>query len=252
MMDTVEDAESETAIPRSALVGGRGSDNGGVKLSDLVYAKIAGHIRSGKYPVDSRLPAENELADGLGVSRPVVREALARLRNDGVVVSRRGSGTYVQQAQTITASPHPPLTSISDLRRCLEFRISVEGEAAWHAARGDETNREALHRAMDTLERDLAAGEIHPDHDFSFHLGIALASGNRFFSDMMIDLRSSIMAAMAITPNFTEARSADRLARIHAEHRAVYDAIVDCSAEAARDAMRGHLIRAMNRVFEGI
>ncbi len=229
---------------------GRGA--GGVKLSDVVHAKIAGRIRSGEYPVESRLPTENDLAETLGVSRPIVREALARLRNDGVVVSRRGSGTYVQRAEGPTTRRLPPLTSIADMRRCLEFRISLEGESAWHAALGVEEHRGPLHEAMTRLSDDLAKRILEPEHDFEFHHSIALATGNRFFHETMTSMRPTILTALQITPSFISPRSQERLATLHAEHNAIYAAIIAADAEGARDAMRTHLSRAMQRVFEGL
>jgi len=230
----------------------RTADNGALKLSDLVYAKIAGKIKSGEYPIDTRLPTENELAEWLCVSRPIVREALARLRNDGVVVSRRGSGTYVQRVQQAGENSHPPLTSIADMRRCLEFRISVESEAAWHAANGNDKNRASLIAAFGALERDLQDGVIVPENDFGFHLSVAVATGNRFFSETMIDLRTSVVTAMAITPNFIQARTTDRLMIIFEEHKVIFDAIMANDPNAAQAAMRRHLTRAMNRVFDGV
>lgn len=228
------------------------SDASSVKLSDLVHAKIAGRIRSGEYPVDARLPTENELAEMLGVSRPVVREALARLRSDGVVTSRRGSGTYVQRTIEPEQGGVSPLTSIADMRRCLEYRISMEGEAAWHAANGAPRDREMLHNAMAQLTRDLAANTMEVDDDFAFHLGVAQATGNRFFASTMEGLRTSVITAMGITPSFMTVRTHERLAMLLGEHQAVYEAIVANDPDAARAAMRSHLTRAMRRVFEGL
>lgn len=239
-------------VDRGMLTGSSNASSGALKLSDLVYAKIASKIRSGEYPVDSRLPTENELADWLGVSRPVVREALARLRNDGTVVSRRGSGTYVQKVQEVGEHSHPPLASISDMRRCLEFRISLEGEAAWHAANGKAEDRGALKDAIEAIAEDANISTFDPAHDFEFHLGVATASGNRFFVETMLNMRNSIVTAMEITPAFIQPSSHNRVLRIHDEHRAVFDAIIANDAEAARNAMRSHLTQAMNRVFEGV
>jgi len=227
-------------------------DTGAVKLSDIVYAKIAGRIRSAEYPVDSRLPTENELAEALGVSRPIVREALARLRNDGVVMSRRGSGTYVQRVQDSLPSRLPPLSSISDMKRCLEYRISIEGESAWHAARGSAEDRAALAEAMARLDDDHARRALGPENDFGFHHAVALATGNRFFHETMSSMRETIITAMQITPNFISPRSHDRLSALHSEHAAVYAAILANDADGAREAMRTHLTRAMQRVFDGL
>lgn len=225
---------------------------GAVKLSDIVYAKIAGRIRSGEYPVDSRLPTENDLAEALGVSRPIVREALARLRNDGVVMSRRGSGTYVQRVHDTAPHRMPPLTSIADMKRCLEYRISLEGESAWHAALGIAEDRLALTEAITLLDLDYENNVLEPEHDFGFHHAVALATGNRFFHETMAAMRETMITAMQITPNFVSQRAHDRLAGLHREHRAVYDAVMANDPEAARDAMRTHLTRAMQRVFEGL
>jgi len=248
-MDNMKDTQLEGTTGYSPA---RTADNSALKLSDLVYAKISSKIQSGEYPVDSRLPTENELAEWLGVSRPVVREALARLRNDGTVLSRRGSGTYVQKVIPVGENNHPPLSSIADMRFCLEFRISVESEAAWHAARGKHEDRAGLIDAFKLMEDDFRNGLIVPDNDFGFHLGVSVATGNRFFSETMLNLRTSVVTAMAITPNFIQARSTDRLAIIFEEHKAIFDAIMANSPEVAQAAMRNHLVRAMNRVFEGV
>jgi DNA-binding FadR family transcriptional regulator len=239
-------------MDRGMLLSPANGTSSPLKLSDLVYAKIANKIASGEYAVGSRLPTENELADWLGVSRPVVREALARLRNHGTVVSRRGSGTYVQKAQEIEEQSHPRLSSISDMRRCLEFRISLEGEAAWHAANGKPEDRSALFKAISTISNDASASTFDPGHDFEFHLSVAIASGNRFFIETMVNMRGSILTAMEITPAFIQPTSTNRVQRIHDEHRKVFDAIVANDAIAARDAMRSHLTQAMSRVFEGV
>jgi DNA-binding FadR family transcriptional regulator len=222
-----------------------------VKLGDIVYAKIAGRIRSGQYAVDTRLPTENEFADMLGVSRPVVREALARLRDAGIVMSRRGSGTYVQRAID-TGPADVPLTSIADMRRCLEYRISFEGESAYHAALGLPQDRADLTAAMARLDQGLAQMRMDVDDDFGFHLAITRATGNRFFHTTMIHLRPSILTALSITPSFMAVRTPERLAMLHAEHTAIYDAIMANDGDAARTAMRTHLSNAMRRVFDGV
>lgn len=226
------------------------NDASSVKLSDLAYAKIAGRIRSGEFPINARLPAESDLAEMLGISRPVVREALARLRDAGVVISRRGSGSYVRQA--MEPDREPRLTSIADMRQCLEYRISMEGEAAYHAAAGPAEHRPALTAAIGRLTADLQAGGMEVQHDFGFHLAVATATGSRFFRDMIESLRPTIVTAMGVTPSFFAPRTRDRLVLLHREHERVYDAIMANDREGARDAMRAHLTAAMRRVFDGV
>lgn len=224
-----------------------------VKLSDLVYAKILGRIRVGDFAVNDKLPTENELAEQLAVSRPIVREALARLRADGVVSSRRGSGTYVRQ-MAAAGNGAAPLRSIEDMRKCLEFRLSFEGETAFHAAAAPryEQGRQGLHDALARLQASLRAQTIAVEDDFGFHHAVARASGNRFFEDVMLSMRDSISTGMGITPSFMSVPTPERLARLHAEHVDVFEAILANDPERAREAMRRHLANATQRVFQGV
>jgi DNA-binding FadR family transcriptional regulator len=224
---------------------------GPVKLSDVAYAKIFGRISSGEYPVGGRLPTENALAILLSVSRPVVREALARLRDDGVVVSRRGSGTYVRKAPQPDQARAAPLMNIADMRRCLEFRISLEGETAYRAALRSQ-GREALTAAVARLEAGMAEDRIDIADDYAFHAAVADCTGNRFFQAVMADLKPSITTGMEITRSFGLLGTREALEALHREHLAVYDAIMANDAEGARTAMRLHLENAMKRAFEGV
>lgn len=222
------------------------------KLSDVVYARIAAAITNGDHPVGGKLPTENQLAEELSVSRPIVREALSRLRDDGLVVSRRGSGTYVRRAPAAADRRLAPLSSIADMRRCLEFRISLEGETAYHAAVAlTETGDRALRQGLETLERGVRSGEISVEDDFNFHHAVALATENRFFAASLMAMREPIMTGMNITRNFAFLRTAERLEALHAEHVHIYETIAAREPDAARAAMRQHLENAMTRAFDG-
>lgn len=223
-----------------------------VKLSDMVYAKIAGLIRAGDYPVHSKLPTENDLADILSVSRPVVREALARLRRDQVITSRRGSGSYVLATEEKPQSPPSLLGSIADLRRLIEFRISLEGENAYHAALGRSDDREMLKNAMARLESQFQGESVDFEADFAFHRGVAVATGNRFLVSAIDAIRQPMLAAMGVTTSFITASSPDRLQALPREHRAIFDSIMTNDAEGAKAAMRTHLDNSKRRVFEGV
>ena len=114
-------------------------------LADQVYDQLLATILEEKYPVQSRLPAEDVLAQNFGVSRPIVRAALSRLRDDGIVQSRRGSGSYVLRRPDRQLISFIPLESVSGVQRCYEFRIDVEGAAAaWAARRRDEDDLAAM------------------------------------------------------------------------------------------------------------
>src|SRR3569833_4669111 len=86
------------------------------KLVDRVFEELSQRIRDGNYPPDTRLPGEHELASMLGVSRPIVRDALSRLREQGIIYSRQGAGTFVQAAVSPQAQlASAPVQTLADL-----------------------------------------------------------------------------------------------------------------------------------------
>src|SRR6478609_9635638 len=105
-------------------------------LAEQVMARLSADIRGGRLAPGARLPTEQDLTATMGVSRTVVREAVAALRADGLVVTRRGSGAYV--AENPTASPFritaPQRGRLSDVLDVMELRLAVEVEAAGFAA----------------------------------------------------------------------------------------------------------------------
>lgn len=120
--------------------------------ADQVYGRILHDILNGVFQPGARLPTENELAERFGVSRPVVREALARLRVDGLVEARRGSGTYVLSRPSQTLPELADLEDISRFLRYQELRFHVEGQAAALAAeRRTEKQLAAIVEAHETF-----------------------------------------------------------------------------------------------------
>src|SRR5918996_3809938 len=107
-----------------------GLASGVAKRSAAIYDSIVGLIVSGEFAENARLPSEVELARRFGASRPVVREALARLRDDGLIVSRQGSGSYVKRRPDQAVLQFVPVGSIAHLQRCFQFRLGLEGAAA--------------------------------------------------------------------------------------------------------------------------
>ena len=121
------------------------------------------------------------------MSRPVLRQALARLRDEGRIYARKGSGTFVTdalpQVKPISLST---LENIADIRAFLEFRRFVEGEAAARAAlmrTTDQMHHVSLCR--ERFEQALADGSDAVEEDIAFHDAVAQACGNRFFSMTM-------------------------------------------------------------------
>jgi DNA-binding FadR family transcriptional regulator len=220
------------------------------KLADSVYEEILGHIGSGRYPEGKRLPSEAHLAQSYGVSRPVVREALSRLRADGVVVSRHGSGSYVQQRPAAELFKLAPLGSLADLMRGFEVRIALEGEAAALAAgRRSDADLAEMQAALDELERAIAAGEVGVEADVRFHNAIARATANRLFESAMQALAVQTFHGMRVARNLSLRASVERMRLVQGEHKRVFEAIRDQEPAVARDAMRGHIENARTRML---
>src|SRR5579872_5613085 len=101
-------------------------------LSSEVIDRLAEQIMSGKLPVGAKLPSEQEMMKGMGVSRTVVREAVAALRARGLVITRQGAGAFVDRdprRQSYMIDPEG-LGSLSSVIEVMELRMAVEAEAA--------------------------------------------------------------------------------------------------------------------------
>tara|TARA_R110002020_G_scaffold394906_5_gene604933 strand:- start:1497 stop:2225 length:729 start_codon:yes stop_codon:yes gene_type:complete len=220
-------------------------------LSGVVYGEMRALIMQGKWTPSSRLPSEAELCKQFNVSRPVVRQALAALRDDGLVSSRQGSGSFIQPGVVPAVSEpqvqFPPLTSVADLDSFLNFREGIEGEAAAIAARRHTEQQLATLREVAAR---LGRGGSLPEGDYDFHRAVAAASGNPFYLNSLESLRSHIMFGLGITWTFG-AGQGDFLGSVQEHHAAIVEAIAARDADAAREAMRRHLQWARAKLMTG-
>lgn len=220
-------------------------------LTREIAERIAGEITSAKLAPGAKLPTEQEMVAAMGVSRTVVREAVAALRAQGLVVTRQGAGAFV--AADIESRPFriafDGLPSIAEVLEVMELRASVEVEAAALAAsRGTVTARHRIGKALAAIDVALRRGESAIDEDFAFHRAIAAATGNPQFLHFLEYLgrfvipRQSIRVA-AHRPKGQRAY----LETFQREHVAINDAIAVGDAAAARAAMRLHLGNSQTR-----
>jgi GntR family transcriptional regulator, transcriptional repressor for pyruvate dehydrogenase complex len=228
------------------------SANEPYSLSEMAYQCIVSAVIDGRFPVDSKLPSEIELSRQLGISRPVLRAALIRLRQDGLLTSRQGSGNFVLRQPHPTVLLFAPLSRLSDVQDCFKFRIAIEGEAAFYAALNpDPAPRVEFEKFYAELEAATEMGEAAVDADVSLHLKIAMASKNSYLTVALEAVREKIAFGISITRRLSLRRSRTRLSLVQKEHRAVLDCILCGNAEGARTEMRAHLENARRRLFEG-
>lgn len=221
-------------------------------LSDRAYESILAMIVNGEIPVGDKLPTEHVLSDQLEVSRPVLRQALKQLREDEVIVSRQGSGSYVKQRPDGAVLDFAPVGSIADIQRVFEFRAAIEGEAAYLAAtRWSTADMARMTAALGELDRCVRTGDLGVEADEELHAAICAASDNKYFVASRNSMRANILTGMNLTRNLSLTRPQDRLQLVQKEHYAICGAIERRDAEAARQAMRSHVDNARKRVFEG-
>ncbi|MBB3236745.1 FadR/GntR family transcriptional regulator [Phyllobacterium endophyticum] len=222
-----------------------------VKLSDKVYESLSGQIAAGEWPEGTRIPTEVELAAIYSVSRPVVREALFRLRSEGMIDSRRGSGSIVLASNGVQGSvgSYKPIENIADLIHTFEFRQSVECDATAIAARRASADQVAAVRAAHEAFTDTTDDEAFGDLDLRFHLAIAKATGNEMFASTLEMLHSQIILGMRLSGEFRSSDEGSRVSIVRREHQAIVDAIISHDAHAAYAAMQEHLRLSRHRIL---
>jgi len=222
-------------------------------LSSVAYQKILVAIISGEYPANEKLPSEAKLCEKYSVSRPVLREALTRLKEDNLIVSRRGSGSFVIKRPDDAVLSFSKISSISGIQRCFEFRTNLEGSAAGLAA--VRRTADQLNRIVVAAEKIDEANRLHAiasEEDFEFHLAIAEASNNQYYSTVMRSLRENIKEGMNITRTLSlQSTDLNRMTLVQDEHKTILKYIINGDAENAELAMKKHLNSARIRMFEG-
>lgn len=220
------------------------------RLADQVYEIILDKIIAGQYPLGARLPSESVFAESLDVSRPIVREALARLRSDGIVSSRRGAGTFVTRKPANEFARFAPLGDVADIMRCYELRIGVESEAARVAARSrSQAGLRAIREALSNLEKAVEAGDIGAEADSAFHYAVAHASTNHNFVAALELVDRHMRAGIRLARELSRLQKRARHLLVQEEHRAVYAAIADQDPDAAALAMRAHIENSRDRMI---
>ncbi|WP_018907174.1 FadR/GntR family transcriptional regulator [Variovorax paradoxus] len=224
--------------------------NGGT-LPDQIYARMVEAILRGDYVDSKKLPTESELASQFGVSRPTVREALSRLRSDGIIESRRGSGSQVVRAPGTPASSMPPIRNYSDIERYYAYRTVVESGAAAAAAEFRTADDLTTIRAcLEAQTLAMEGGNKGIEDDVRFHRAIARASHNQFFVAAVETSVAPIRQFMELARSVRSKMTAERVRLVQMEHQQILDAIEKRSPADAAEATRLHILNAKRRIFD--
>lgn len=223
---------------------------GGLGLVDRVYREILGSIIAGEFREGDKLPTEQALTERYAASRPTIREALSRLRADGITQTRQGSGTVVQRRPDPQMPRFTPLETLSDVQRCFEFRIAVEsGAAALAAAKASHADIAEIEHQLRNLDTVIAEHGLGAREDFAFHQAMARASRNPFFISAIAQMQQQVLASMNLMRNLSLLKSTQRQELVQAEHAAIVAAVKARNPAAAQQAMRSHIENARDRMF---
>jgi GntR family transcriptional repressor for pyruvate dehydrogenase complex len=219
-------------------------------LADRVTGILMDKIRSNEFPANSRLPSEFVMAKQFGVSRTVIREAISRLKSEGLVGTRKGSGTIVLEPNLTTPFriDIDLKDSIQAVLRVIELRRGLEAEmAALAAERRTEAQNARIKKALADIRKAERAGRDGVDEDIKFHTAISEASGNPLYTSLLTFLSQFLRVAICVTRT-NEARREDFRRQVSAEHAALADAISLRNSAAARAAALQHMENAAARI----
>lgn len=221
------------------------------RRASTLAAQVADQLReqlaTGKWPVGTRIPGEQELAGLLQVSRNTIREALRALVHLGLLESRVGDGTYVRVTSELeavllrrAATTRP--ADVLELRAVLEEHAA--GLAAERRSEGDVAQLRKLLAAACEGNRSQSMAQI-AEADGAFHRAVVQAGGNELLGELYDHLGSAMSALLTSLP------WDDEIAAEHDRwHRALVDAVDASDAVAARYAA-STLVRVTDRQARG-
>lgn len=218
-------------------------------LTDRITSKLRDEIIRGKYEPGQQLPAGRDLGEAFGVSITVIREALSRLKSDGLVTSHQGKGVFVEDdARARPFRLAGGAGSSNSLRHIFELRMGFEIQAAALAA---EKRKPADLKAMSDCLKQMVPNKNSFEQalasDIAFHLSIARATQNPLIVSFMQFLQPHLYQSIS-KARASSARKAQTVQTAYKDHYAIYEAIVASDPARARLATRRVLERSLRRL----
>jgi len=237
------------AWPKSMMKDSGGKRDPRQRLGDKLYGLILERILSGELRVGDRLPSEHEISRTHDISRPVVREALLRLRADGLITAQQGRGTFVTHQPEVRMKTFDDAHNVAFYLRAQELRAALEGDAARLAAqRRSRAQLKVIESAYQRFNAMVQEKAATAEADLAFHMSIAHASGNELYVSVLESILEPVQGFMRLALNLTRTGTQQRSMLVMAEHEAIVQAIVKQDGEQARIAMLYHLGQARGRL----
>jgi DNA-binding FadR family transcriptional regulator len=222
-----------------------------LRLSEQVATRLVSKIKEGAFQPGEKLPSEAVLAEQFGVSRTVIREALARLKYDGLLDSHPGIGATVVEngkKRTFRLDDFDQL-STEDIEHLFELRAILEGDAAFLAAsRRSLDHVERLNKCIRQMAEAICNDHDGTAPDANFHSIIAEASLNPYLNELMQLLNDKVVNLIRKARGHTNQNPNLLPRKVQKEHKAIYRAIADKNPVEARTAVLTHIKNAGDRL----
>jgi GntR family transcriptional repressor for pyruvate dehydrogenase complex len=221
-----------------------------LSLFEALAAQVEEWILSGQLEAGAKLPSEDSLGRQFGVSRPVVREALARLRERGLIETVSGSGTFVKHpdadhlTEAVVRHLRVAAGGTDSIGKVYEARLAIESATARLAAeRANEHDLEQISARLEAMRTDRDDVQRWTASDLGFHLAVASASHNPFLSTLLAPLVKVI--EHGIIESFRSRQAVESGLRAHER---IFDRLQGRDAAGAEQAMRDHLADSERRL----
>ena len=221
-------------------------------MSDQVAQQLLKQIEVGSFRATGKLPTEAALAQEFGVSRTVIREAISRLKNEGVVEPRQGSGVFISEHAAIRPLriDYAEAVDAKSLPHLLAVRRAIEAEVAAEAARRrTDADMDAIDATLRAIDEAVGQGRDGVVEDLAFHRALADVTGNPYFLKTLDFLNQYLEAGMKVTRGNEAARD-DFSRQVRDEHAAIVAAIRAGDPMAARNAACTHMYNAARRLAQ--
>lgn len=219
-------------------------------LADQVYDYLKQAIVGGQFSVGDKLPTEQSIASSCQVSRSVVREAITRLKSDGLVRTKQGSGAFVAEPSEARSFR----LEVGDLRNAREITQTIElliafevGATEIAAIRAGDEDLEELAVLYEDIDTAIANGDNGTDEDMRFHRKIVTMTRNQHYMDLADVFEGSVRRFIRAARR-NSARNAHLVHDAQSEHHDILLALQSRDARAAREAARNHLQNAAKRL----
>jgi DNA-binding FadR family transcriptional regulator len=218
-------------------------------LTDRVTSMLRDDIISGKYEPGRKLPPSKDMSEAFGVSITVIREALSRLKSDGLIASHQGKGVFVENdAKARPFRLSTPTGAQPSLQHIFELRMAVEMQAAILAAeRRRPSDLKAMSGCLKLMEPSTNTFKRAVESDIAFHLAIAEATQNPLIVSFMQFLQPHLYESISQARANSAQKSTTELIA-YKDHCAIYEAITAHDPHRARLATRRVLERSLRRL----